>query len=235
MIISAMQPYFFPSIHYFQLIKSSDIFVILDNVNYINRGFINRNYLINSQTKKKDLFNITLKNKSQNKLINQILVLDFYSFLKKVEVNYSKVMNFNFIYNELLIKKIFNRDYIYLIDLLKTTIVEICNLLKIKTKIVLSSSLENFNLRGQERIINIVHQLNGSKYINFIGGNKIYEAHVFREKNIELNFLRSELEDVKLDKTNYFLTNISILEILMNFNIKYISNNLINKFNLLEN
>ena len=63
MIISAMQPYFFPSIHYFQLIKTSDIFVILDNVNYINRGFINRNYLINPKTNKKELFNISLKKK----------------------------------------------------------------------------------------------------------------------------------------------------------------------------
>ena len=61
MIISAMQPYLFPSIHYFQLIRASDIFVILDNVNYINKGFINRNYLINSYTNKIEQFNIKLK------------------------------------------------------------------------------------------------------------------------------------------------------------------------------
>ena len=43
MQISIMQPYFLPYIGYWQLIASSDVFVILDDVNYITRGWINRN------------------------------------------------------------------------------------------------------------------------------------------------------------------------------------------------
>ncbi len=41
-----MQPYFFPYIGYFQLINAVDKFVILDNVNYINKGWINRNRML---------------------------------------------------------------------------------------------------------------------------------------------------------------------------------------------
>ena len=57
-----------------------------------------------------------------------------------------------------------------LIELLKKTIEEICIILKIKTKIILASSLKNKNFKCQEIIINIVEQLSGTKYVNFIGG-----------------------------------------------------------------
>ena len=48
-----MQPYYFPAIHYYQLIFCSDIFIILDNVNFINKGFIHKNYFIDTRTNEK--------------------------------------------------------------------------------------------------------------------------------------------------------------------------------------
>ena len=50
MKIAVMQPYFFPYIGYWQLINSVDIFIIYDDVNFVKRGYINRNnILINNQ------------------------------------------------------------------------------------------------------------------------------------------------------------------------------------------
>lgn len=46
MKLAIMQPYFMPYIGYFQLIKAVDKFVIYDDVNYINRGWINRNNIL---------------------------------------------------------------------------------------------------------------------------------------------------------------------------------------------
>ena len=43
MKVAIMQPYFMPYIGYFQLINAVDKFIIYDDVNYINRGWINRN------------------------------------------------------------------------------------------------------------------------------------------------------------------------------------------------
>ncbi len=118
------------------------------------------------------------------------------NFLKKIEIYYSKNFNFKDIYNELLINKIFYKDYVLLIELLKKAIEEICNSLKINTKIILASSLKNINFKGQERIINIVEELRGAKYVNFIGGSKMYEQNVFEKKKIELCCLKSDLSDV---------------------------------------
>ena len=64
---AVMQPYFMPYIGYFQLICAVDTFVVLDDVNFIMKGWINRNnILLNGE---KHLFTIPLEKSSQNKLI----------------------------------------------------------------------------------------------------------------------------------------------------------------------
>ena len=69
MKLAIMQPYVFPYIGYFQLINAVDKFVFYDDVNFIKKGYINRNaLLINDQ---KHVFTIPCKNISQNKRINE--------------------------------------------------------------------------------------------------------------------------------------------------------------------
>ncbi len=45
-LIAIMQPYLFPYYGYFQLIDAVDKFVIYDDVNYIKKGWVNRNKII---------------------------------------------------------------------------------------------------------------------------------------------------------------------------------------------
>ena len=90
--VGIMQPYFMPYIGYWQLINAVDIFVILDDVNYIKKGWINRNrILINGQEK---FFIIPLEKVSQNKKINE---LDIFQpgqtkkdLWKKIELSYKR-------------------------------------------------------------------------------------------------------------------------------------------------
>ena len=50
--VAIMQPYLFPYLGYFQLINAVEIFVFYDDVNFIKRGWINRNQiLLNGQEK----------------------------------------------------------------------------------------------------------------------------------------------------------------------------------------
>ena len=74
MNIAIMQPYFFPYIGYFQLMHRVDKFVVLDDVNYINRGWINRNRLMLNGAA--HFFTIPLKSASQNKLICDLELSD---------------------------------------------------------------------------------------------------------------------------------------------------------------
>lgn len=46
MILGIMQPYFFPYLGYFDLINYSDRWIVFDTVQYINRGWMNRNRIL---------------------------------------------------------------------------------------------------------------------------------------------------------------------------------------------
>ena len=43
-----MQPYFFPYIGYWQLVNAVDKFVIYDDVNFVRRGWMTRNKILNN-------------------------------------------------------------------------------------------------------------------------------------------------------------------------------------------
>ena len=82
MKIAIMQPYLFPYYGYYQMIGAVDKFVILDDVNFIKKGWINKNTLLN-QRKERYVFTVPLQNASQNILIKDTLISDFYPRWKK--------------------------------------------------------------------------------------------------------------------------------------------------------
>ncbi len=220
-----MQPYYFPAIHYYQLIFCSDIFVILDNVNFINKGFIHKNYFIDTKTKEKKIFNISIEKKSQNKLIKDLKLIDFKKSLQKIELNYKKNEFYENIQNTFLQKKILNKNYKLVIDLLETSIRELCILLEIKTKIVKASSLKENDFYGQEKIADYVIQLDGREYVNFLGGSHLYDKLFFEKKKIKLRFLESKLKDI---------SQVSIFDILAKYSIADIKKNFLPKYHLIN-
>jgi hypothetical protein len=94
--IAIMQPYFLPYIGYFQLINAVDEFIIYDDVNFINKGWINRNNILVNN--KASLFTIPLREASQNKLINEIEIIQDGKWqnklVKTIEQSYKKAPNF---------------------------------------------------------------------------------------------------------------------------------------------
>lgn len=215
MKLAIMQPYFFPYIGYFQLINAVDKFVIYDDVNFINRGWINRNnFLING---KPSLITIPLINASQNKLINEISILNDQKLkekiLKTIEMNYKKSPFFKASY------QIFSETLSLKVESISKinhyAILLICNYLGIKTEIIETSVVyNNKNLNGQDRILDICLKENAVQYINPIGGLDLYDKHLFDDKNVKLNFLKSKL--ISYDQMNEtFQPWLSILDVLM--------------------
>ena len=82
MKLGIMQPYFFPYIGYWQLMNAVDTYVVYDDVNYINRGWINRNRIL--VAKKPQYINLNLSGASQNKLINEIELSKDLSYVQKI-------------------------------------------------------------------------------------------------------------------------------------------------------
>lgn len=96
MKIAIMQPYLFPYIGYWQLINAVDEFVLLDDVNYIMRGYINRNSILIHE--KPFLFSIPIHKASQNKLISETKLsfsdMEKDKFLNRIANAYKKAAQF---------------------------------------------------------------------------------------------------------------------------------------------
>ena len=214
-----MQPYIFPYIGYFQLINAVDKFVIYDDVNFINKGWINRNRILNNG--KDSLFTIPLKEASQNKLINEIEVnwdeAWKSKFLKTLEQCYKKAP----FYQETLsiIEQTLSIDNEPISKVIENNLILICHYLDIKTEIISSSTIyQNTHLKAQERILDICLQEKVTHYINPIGGLELYDKDFFGAKNIKMNFIKSNQIEYPQFK-NEFVPWLSIIDVLM-FNSK---------------
>lgn len=210
-----MQPYFFPYIGYYQLINAVDLFVIYDDVNYINRGWINRNnILING---KSGLINVPLNAASQNRLINEIVVVSEQKWrdtlLKTIEHSYKKAPQFDTVFP--MIHQLIHIDSVSISEFNYKGIKVVCEYLGITTKIIPSSEkYANSKLKGQYRILDICQQENSIHYINPMGGMKLYNRELFIKEGITLSFIRSELPRYKQFKCE-FTPALSIIDAMM--------------------
>ncbi|WP_057760884.1 WbqC family protein [Cytobacillus praedii] len=236
MKIAIMQPYLFPYIGYFQLINAVDTFVIYDDVQFVNRGWINRNHiLVNNE---KSMFTFSLKKDSSRLKINErFFSMHFKSdrdaFLKKLSSNYKKSQNFVDVYN--LIEEILDAmDHAEDISkLIVRSLQRICDYLKIHTPFVVASELEiNPEARGENRIIEINKHLNSTQYINPIGGIELYSSEHFLNHNINLQFLKPRLTKYRQLKDE-FTPWLSIIDILM-FNSKEEISEMLTEFDLVH-
>ena len=231
MKLAIMQPYIFPYIGYFQLINAVDKFVIYDDVNFINRGWINRNrILVNG---KDSLFTIPLKDASQNKLINEIDVnwdaAWKNKFLKTIEQSYKKAP----FYKEGLeiIEKTLNIEDLNTSNVIFNNLKVICEYLDITTELIPSSAIyQNTDLKAQERILDICLQEKANHYINPIGGLELYDKSYFESKGLKLNFIKAKPVIYKQFK-NDFVPWLSMIDVLM-FNSKETIQGFLNEYEL---
>lgn len=215
MKLAIMQPYIFPYIGYFQLIKAVDKFVIYDDVNFINRGWINRNrILVNG---KDSLFTIPLKEASQNKLINEIEVNwdDAWKskWLKTLEQSYKKAPYFQQV--RPIIEQTLEQEKTIFSEIIVENLKLINAYLGITTEIISSSSIyQNTELKAQTRIVDICLKEKANHYINPIGGLELYQKEVFEEQGMQLNFIKSKPVQYPQLK-NDFVPWLSIIDVLM--------------------
>jgi hypothetical protein len=185
-----MQPYFLPHIGYFQLIDSVDKFLLYNDVNYINRGWINRNRLLVNG--KEHLFTIPLSRASQNKLIYEIELADDTwkaKLLRKVEQSYSKAPQYREVYSLLL--RVLNASTQKLDDFIYNSIEIVSEFLSLKSTLGRTSDqYGNCDLKGAERILDICRQEKAKTYVNAVGGMSLYSRDMFAQHGVELLFLQ---------------------------------------------
>jgi hypothetical protein len=215
MKLAGNQPYLFPYIGFFQLINAVDIFVLEDTLNFIERGWINRNNILLNGEKK--LFTYSLLNSSSNDKINQIVTSQVpVKILKLFRHAYSKAPYFQTVFA--MLEDIFMSfpPNSFISELAIRSILETNKYLGIKTTCEIGSSL-NLNLtdlKKERRIFKICEHFKANTLVNAIGGKQLYDKEMFRQQGLDLFFISSKPPHYK-QFNNEFVPNLSIIDVMM--------------------
>lgn len=207
-----MQPYVFPYIGYFQLIRDVDVFVVFDDVNFRKRSWINRNrILLNNEA---HLFTLNLSEASSSKRINDIVIGDNQpTLVKTFRQAYSRAPYFDQVMPllETLLPYPEPRLHLYLMHQLES----IARYLGMHTRFILSSNVKKDNsLKGQDKILAICEALGADSYTNAIGGQHLYSQEEFASQGIDLKFIKTH--DIRYRQFGgEFVSWLSIVDVLM--------------------
>ena len=231
MRLGGNQPFFFPYIPYFQLMKNVDMFMIADDFNY-SKAWTNRNYIL-LNGKEPFMFNLAVIGASQNKLVNEVRVADDqYKLRRTIEVNYRKAPFFNDVFP--MLDKILKYEDKNLARYLGNGLIKVASYLRFDTRFIYSSEIEGKDLtvRSQNRVLNLCEVLKASEYVN-LGGefeNPLYKKDAFKQHGIDLYLVKPKRIEYK-QFDNPFVPNLSMLDVLM-FNSVEQTNELLMKFDL---
>ncbi|MBS1594655.1 MAG: WbqC family protein [Bacteroidetes bacterium] len=220
-MLAIMQPYIFPYIGYFQLMAASAHVVFYDDVNFIKKGWINRNKILLQNTE--FLFTVPLIKASQNKLICELEIQpggDFEAkFMQQLHDAYKRAPYYNQVIG--LIKELFARQPKMISDLAIESVSGIFQYLSIpftwsKSSVV---AAETRGMDRADRLISITKQLHFTQYINNLSGSELYEKEYFANKGVNLHFLKAKVTPYK-QFNDEFVSGLSIIDILMFNDIK---------------
>ena len=184
MKIAIMQPYYFPYSGYFKLMKEVDLFVLYDDVQYIRRGWVNRNRLLSNQGIPRYI-TIPVKKHQRSCPINQIEVSgwDWHRNHIRAMTSYKGASKHGIVEEIASIQPTES-----LVSLLERTLLIASSFMGIEVNFLKSSQIKAEGT-GQSRILAICENLGACEYWNLPGGRSLYDKEEFKRRGVDLNFI----------------------------------------------
>jgi hypothetical protein len=221
MQLAIMQPYFLPYIGYWQLIAAVDAFAVYDNIKYTKKGWINRNRFLSNGVEA--TFSLQLRKDSDFLDVNQRFLADSFNredLLNRFREAYRKAPEFSYVMP--LVERIIRNPASNLFEYIFASIQEVCEFLRIRTPLLVSSTLDcDHSLKSAERVQALCKALGAETYVNPVGGMELYSKEDFADRGIDLKFLKA-LPFEYPQSGNPFVPWLSILDVLM-FNSKEVT------------
>lgn len=201
MRVAINQPYFAPYAGYFRLMACADVFVYLDDVQHIRRGYVHRCQL-HGRDNRVYWLTMPLRACPRDTCIDRLQWAEdaigkwesqlrrFPIFDKDTQINVGCGMAPQF------------ASPLRFIESFNGLILEKLNIFSNRCQ---SSNLGiPTNLHGQERIIAICKKLGATTYVNSPGGRDLYDKKTFAKEGIKLEFLPDyENKDSILERMAY--------------------------------
>jgi hypothetical protein len=236
MKIGIMQPYFLPYIGYISLIKHTDRFILLDTVQFIRHGWIERNRIL-KPAEGWQYIQIPLHKYHQNTLIKDVSVNNDIDWKSKIIAQlqhykrkapfYKNVIN--------LLENIFYPDYSNIVSLNYDSLQKVLIYLEIEKRIDVFSQM-NLSINQvntpYEWALNICKAIEDTdEYWNPPGGQSLFDKSKYDESKIKLKFQSIILSEYNQYR-NTFENGLSILDVMM-FNSVEDINKMLDNFELI--
>ncbi|MFT5759926.1 MAG: hypothetical protein ACI9LM_004710 [Alteromonadaceae bacterium] len=218
MKLAIMQPYFFPYLGYFSLIKQSDKFIIFDTPQFMRKGWIERNRVI-KLSGGSVYVKVPLVKAPLSTLINEMMIdnssqwkdkifsqLDIY---KKKAPYYKQVVS--------LVKECLTDEFNSISKLNERILKYVCSYLGIETEIVVFSEMDievDSPDAPDEWALNICKSLGAKQYLNAAGGQSFFDVNKYNKNDIDLYFIEQPLYEYDQFGKDFEI-GLSILDVMM--------------------
>lgn len=220
-----MQPAFMPWQGLFELILHSDVFIYLDDFQFVVQSHHTRNKLF-VNTQQVDFYTVPVqKSVSFEKPLNQTQIISNtlwkHKLLKRIKNVYAKSQFYKEIYP--VIESWLSKDYLSLADLNIAGIETICNLLSINTPRLYSS---DFSQQTQsrttrtKRVEELLEWANATLYLSAFGSFDYMKADGYDARKFPVLFQNYHPKPYKQIQSLEFVPYLSIVDALLNVGSK---------------
>lgn len=235
MKLGIMQPYFLPYLGYFSLIKCTDQWVVFDTVQYINKGWINRNRILSPSKEGISYMTVPVIKKSREMLIKDALIDDSKNWREKIigQINYYKKKAPFFNDTKNIIEEFFDYDSEFISELNVFGLELICSYLNIPFKYqVFSHDIMGINSveSPDEWALEISKKKGADVYINPPGGKAFFNKDKYDKVGIKLKFHNFQFTQYNTFSEG-FQPGLSIVDVMM-FNSPEKINAMLEKYEL---
>ncbi|WP_221412131.1 MULTISPECIES: WbqC family protein [unclassified Dysgonomonas] len=219
MRLGIMQPYFFPYLGYFSLIKHTDKFILFDPVQFIRHGWIERNRTL-KQNEGWQYIQAPLVKYSQDTLIKDIEINNSTDWKGKILAqlqHYKKKSPYYFATIKVL-NDIFSEDFNDIVSFNYVSLKKVCEYIGINTPIEIFSKM-NLEIEPvnapDEWALNICKAIgNVDEYWNPIGGTSFFDRDKYVKNNLILKFQNMKLDEYNQNRDT-FEPGLSIIDVMM--------------------
>lgn len=220
MKLALHQPYFFPYIGYFTVLKNVDIYVHSDTMQYIRHGWINRNRILSSNGEWKYIV-VPIKKQDYTTKINEVQIDYNQNWQKKMLgqlENYRKTAPF-FHETRELVCEVIEKKYDNIAELNINSVKCVLDYLHIKQDIYRLSELNiednKINEPDEWGIAVSKAFANVTEYWNAPGGKEFYDVDKYNQNDLKIAFVKSCLKEYPQKRGKEFVPGLSVLDVMM--------------------
>lgn len=214
MTVTIHQPDFLPWLGFFDRWLKSDLYIVLDDVQFLRRGWQNRDRIKTSDGAAW-LTVPVLKKGRYDQLIRDVMIDDSTPWrsnhLKTIGHNYKKAPNFDRCFKE--VEKIYGMGQKRLMDFNMSLLSYAASELGIKTPIAYASTF-HVTTKASERLIDLVKAVGGKRYMTGTGSRDYLNEELFAREGIEV--IWHEYKHPVYDQlSGDFIPELSVIDYLM--------------------